>query len=188
MIKKTDQIHLINYGLSGKPFNDFIVEKQENGYWDYQVLPITFKYNSHWDVDFKCKKCSADVHIIENSTASFSAFSRIFSEKFIYLLNSLFQKTKVYGTNKSPYKFLTLDTFNEVDIDIFFIPTLTFIHFSCQNCNDEYLCRFRRGYPCEPDKGCPEGIIGQVCIDEIIEIKIDGEKRFVDILEDNKIL
>ncbi len=191
MIKKTGEINSITFTLLGEPIIKTIVEKQNNGSFSNQTLPLEFKYNCSWFASFNCKKCSKNVGFGENKYQNFtrtgSVFSRIFDEKFLYILEVLFPKTKVYQTSKSPYKFLTSKSFSIIDADIFSIPILTFIYFNCPHCNSEYLTRFRQGFPYEPDAARPAGIIGTIFIDEIIQIEVEGEKKIGDLVEKLKI-
>lgn len=191
MIKKIAEINSITYTLLGESIIKTIVKKQKNGSYSNQILPIEFEYNGSWYASFNCKKCSKNIKFGENKYQNFtstgSIFTRTFDEKFLHLMEELFPKTKVYQTTKSQYKFLTNKAFLKIDADVLSIPILTFIYFSCPYCNAEYLCRFRQGYPYEPDPARPEGLIGEIFIDEIIQIEVEEGKRFTDLMEEFKI-
>lgn len=190
MINKIKNIPLINYKLIGEPLTMNIWEKQINGNSLNKELPLEIRYNGSWCASFECTQCSYLVEFGENRYANFAStgliFTKKYSETFLDIIQPLFLDIKKYKSSLSPFTFLIDSSFSIKNADILSIPILTLINFRCQKCDTEYLSKFRQGYPSEPSSANPKGMIGKIFIDEIIQIEINSNKTFIEVMEDLK--
>lgn len=138
-------------------------------------LPFQFSFNSGWKFSHRCCNCKSDVYIFEDFESKRKNF------KVIPNINSSNFETSLIKTIASYFK--NLDAVN-VD-SIFYLNRTNFdyqfdfqrkssIHltyYSCENCNSEYLGVIRIGYPLFAEKNIPFGKLGEVNIEEIVQIE-----------------
>ena len=105
--------------------------------------------------------------------------SKYYDISFLNFVSNLFVKTKIISNEKGD--FIIFENFYEEDFPI--TSSIQPIFYPCKECNSEFLCLLRIGFPYPPDKGCNQGLIGTIFIDEIIQIKIDDGERFINLLE-----
>ena len=187
MIKRVAEISKINYTLSGNPIIPDIQRQQENGEYFNRSLPMSFQYNGAWIVSHQCTLCNSLVNFQNLPNQNFQHINRLFSKfykiEFLKALAHILPSTKVIKSSNSEYHFLTSAEFEGNIVSDLFIPQKTFAYYTCTECQSEYLCKIRQGYPIEAHRGNPVGKLGTIWIDEIIQIEMEDEKmRFSDAL------
>jgi hypothetical protein len=76
------RIHNIDYQTFGKALvKELVKEDIRNS----SLIPVSFKFNSNWNIKFTCEKCKKEVLIsedYENQTKTFSTFSNLNSKNY----------------------------------------------------------------------------------------------------------
>ena len=82
--------------------------------------------------------------------------------------------------------FVVTDTsFNEQNAEILSIPKKSLLNYNCPSCKAEYLCNFNIGFGSHPERGNQEGRHNMLFINEIIQIGLDGDQTFLEVLEEH---
>lgn len=189
MIEKS-RITKVDYCLKGEPFIADIKDLQENGVHKDKSLPLNFNYNRHWIVSHSCNKCGSKIDIQEFPIRNFEPINKLYtkyySKEILEAISKLFPTTKVFKSGNSDHLFLTNLDFEGNIVSDLFIPQKMFAYYSCSECQTEYLCLYRQGHPIEPDRGTPEGRLGIMYIDEIVEFETQSDGNFLDLLRSHK--
>ncbi len=191
MIKAIGKILEVDYSLFGTPLVEVPNGELEHGMYKRVKLPLTFSYNSYWNISFDCQKCASTVSMEDSQAKNYilvdKLFTRFYSGKLLDELSKVFDGVKVFKPSTSEYSFLTLHDFEDANAIDLFIPQIEFGYVSCPTCGAEFLCRLRLGFPMPPDPSMPQGLLGNAFIDEIIQVASDEGKSFKEILEENKL-
>lgn len=193
MIIKNNKVIKVSLELFGESLDATIVEKQVNGISEHSV-PFKFKYNGNWEIKHECENCSEKCDFGLYFDSSKSPYSNLTYEQSEYLCSKYYDKSllEAISTIFDNTTLITheLDSFvvfdNTFELDFPVTSSIQPIFYSCKKCGTEYLGLIRNGYPYAADKGCPEGIIGTIFIDEILSIKIEGDKKFIELLIEYK--
>jgi hypothetical protein len=193
MIIKKNKVIKVSLELFGESLDATIVEKQANGISEHNI-PFKFKYNGNWEVKYNCENCNGQCNFGLNFDSSKSPYSNLTYEQSEYLctkyydksllevISELFEKTSLITHELNSY--VVFDNIFELDFPV--TSSIQPIFYSCKKCNSEYIGLIRNGYPYTPDKGYPEGIIGTIFIDEILSVKIERGKKFIELLSEFK--
>ena len=196
MIELLNKIYEVNLNLYGTPILKGIQDKQKNGNIDNIAIPFEFEYNGSWKITHMCSSCQSEITFgdrfdnlyvtRENYNVSKTLFSRYYNVSFLDSIAKVFSDLKLFKPNSSEYHFITPKDFNDPNVIDLFIPTKSIIYYNCFNCNAEYLCLFRQGFPMEPEPNNPRGRLGTIFIDEIINIKVKEGDSFLKLTETHR--
>lgn len=154
-------------------------------------IPFEIEFNSSWRVSHSCGNCHHEVSFGENYDAGTKEYKLIkglnstnytldFLNNLILLFNGL-ELGKVNGEfylNRQDFQY---------EFDIQRMTSVAPILYNCPNCKTEYLAIIRVGMPQLPERNMPSGIVGKICIDEIIQIEVEGSKRFIEVAEERSV-
>ncbi|NJO89062.1 MAG: hypothetical protein HC831_08970 [Chloroflexia bacterium] len=192
MIKLLNKISIVNLNMYGIPILKGIQDKQENGTKDNLTIPFEFKYNGSWKIDYRCSSCNSKVefgdvfdgnHVKrENYTPLKYLCSKYYSNKFLEIFPKIFSDTEIVVVNDNYY--VISNSVFEKDFPV--TSSIEPLFFQCNKCLSEYLCRFRQGFPIEPDPSNPKGTLGVIFIDEIINIKVKEGDSFFKLTETHR--
>jgi hypothetical protein len=192
MINKVKQIHQFRYALYGEPFSTLIVGEYESGE-HLASTPFSFLFNCSWKVEHKCCNCAQAVSFglgsqSANSDVRTHQFgylcSKYYLEDFLKVFPQLFSSTELKEWEGK--LFVISDNIFEPDYPI--TSSIEPMLYNCPVCNADFLARIRIGYPLLPEKNMPGGMLGKIFIDEIVYVKVDGDKHFIDLIEENKVI
>jgi hypothetical protein len=194
MIKKSSPIDVVFIKLYGEALDQHIVEKHLNA--DYEGrIPLQFQYNGSWLIEHRCQKCNGNCCFgfhFDSSKSPYSNMSffqmdylctKYYKKTFLTYISELFFQTRIIENEKGAFAILK----DNYDSDFPITSSIQPIIYQCPKCHSEFLCQLRNCFPNSPEKGCIEGLIGIIFIDEIIQIDIDGNKKFIELLEEHKI-
>ena len=193
MLSRKNKIDRINYELYGEPLDKAIVKKQVNGQYASK-LPHQFNYNGSWKVEHNCPDCDHKTSFGLHFNASKSPFpktdfrqtqylcSKYYDQSFLTDISKLFANTSLISHENGDY----VIQHNSFDSDFPVTSSIQPIFYNCQHCSSDFLGLLRMNAPYSPDRECPEGIIGEVAIDEIIQLEIDSGEQLADLLEGHK--
>jgi hypothetical protein len=189
MIIKKSEIINVSLELFGESLDSSILEKQTNGNFEH-TIPFRFKYNGSWHVNHKCENCDEICEFGLNFDSSKSPYSSLSFEKteylcskfydyiFLEMISNIFHSTSIIVNEVG--SFLVFENLFESDFPV--SSSIQPIFYSCKKCNVEYLGLMRNQFPYSPDKGCTEGIIGSVFIDELVRIEVANNQKFIELL------
>lgn len=193
MIKVINNISEVSFKLFGEALDENILEKQING--EYKaILPFRFNYNGSWLIENKCPQCNAKCNfglLYDKSKSPYSDLTfkhtaylcyKYYDRELLDFVAKLFQNTKLISNANGD--FVIFDNFYDDNFPI--TSSIQPGYYECKECHSEFLFLSRMNFPYSPDQGCPAGLIGQIFIDEIIQINIDGSERFNDLLEKHR--
>lgn len=186
MIKKIRNIDSVDYKLD----NSFYIKTNnvynESGIFKDNIVPLEFNYNSKWEIKHKCLCCNKHITVSQDPLHNYigitGLLTRLYRVEFLNMISSLFMNLKVLKLKTSGYEYLTYLNFNNENCSPFDVPLVELLYYKCNSCNAEYLSVFRNSYPLFPDKIYNEGIVGKVIVDEIIQIEVETDKSFKDLL------
>lgn len=192
MIELLNKIYEVNLNLYGTPILKGIQDKQENGNRNNISIPFEFEYNGSWEIDYKCSICGENVEFGDefdgthvkrkNYTLLKYLCSKYYSNQFLVIFPKLLSNTDIIVINDNYY--VVSNGLFETDYPI--TSSIKPIFFQCKKCNTEYLCRFRQGFPMEPEPSNPAGRLGKIFIDEIINIKAEENSSFLNLIETHR--
>lgn len=192
MIIKKAIINQVSVFLYGEPLSKNIKLDFTNDI-PFANIPLSFNYNSSWNVEHICTNCKQNVSFGLHYDSTKSKNAQLSYKKIEYLCSKYF--TNIF-LEEFPLLF-EATSIKEFQGDFFVISNDIFrqeypvtssiepIYYTCLNCDTEYLCRFRQGFPIDPDPQYPLGMLGKVFIDEIIQIKIHDNKKIIDVVLEN---
>ncbi|MDF1697161.1 MAG: hypothetical protein P1U56_15065 [Saprospiraceae bacterium] len=188
MINRLAEVSTINYSLSGNPIIPSIREQQQNGEYLDCMIPTSFQYNGVWSISHLCTSCENTITFQDLPKQNYKHINRLFSKfyakEFLEAIANIFPGTKVIKSNNSDYHFLTNVKFEGNIVSDLFIPQKAFAYYSCSECQAEYLCQIRHGYPMEANRGNTAGKLGTIYIDDIGQVHMEDDKmKFSDVLE-----
>ena len=179
MIGKFEYINKIDVKLYGAPLDDEIVSSQKNRIIQERSIPFSFKYNGSWLVKHSCLNCKEectfgldyDIKKSEFPRKSFKTTkyvcSKYFSTDFLHSINKVFNTVELIELNNNLY-LVNNDGFNP---DFPVSSSIKLVFYECDRCKSKYLCILKNEPPYSPDKGCPEGTLGEIHISEIIQVE-----------------
>jgi hypothetical protein len=140
------------------------------------AIPANFSFNHSWDFQHNCSNCKNKVSICEDfekKTKTFRVIDGIDSSRYniqvITDLSSMFQKIEAIEIENITY--LNRTDFN-YEFEFQRKSSISLIDYCCCSCNAIYLGSIRIGYPLYPEKNLIEGELGNVVIDEILEVNV----------------
>ena len=190
MMKEKSRITKVDYSLNSESSIADQKERPENDRHKDVNLPLSFNYTHQWIISHACSNCGNKVDIHELPIKNFQTINRLYtkyySQEILNGISKLFPSTKVFKSGNSEHHFITNSDFQGNIVSDLFIPQKTFAHYVCTNCQSEYLCQYRQGYPIEPDRGNPKGRLGIMYIDEIVQFETKGDRSFLELLMSHK--
>ena len=190
MIIKKSNIKHVDVEIFGEPLDKTIVEKQEDGFYKMNI-PFKFKYNGSWKVKHNCNNCSNQCGFGLSFDSIKSPFpiltyfnseylcSKYYEISLLEDVESVFENVELLKYEMGSY--VIFDKIFDNDFPV--TSSIKLIFYSCTYCNNQYIGLLRNGYPYSADKGCPEGIIGTIYIDELINIELNNTESFQDLLK-----
>jgi hypothetical protein len=194
MISKIREVLSVDIEMYGEALDDKIIEKQANG--DFKEnLPFQFKYNGSWLITHKCNQCDESCKYGLDFNRLISPYpkksflqtnylcSKYYDKAFLSSLALLFKQIEYVQNEKGTF-IVYKDCY---DPNFPITSSIQPAYYECGKCHSEFISILRNGFPNSPDNTYPQGLIGTMFIDEIIQIDIESKKRFVDLLEEHKI-
>jgi hypothetical protein len=191
MINKVEKIHQVRYVLYGEPFSTLIVGKYDFGEHSAST-PFSFLYNTNWKVEHKCCCCAQTVSFgLDEEPPIYDVrshqleylCSKYFREDFLKIFPHVFSSTELKEWKGN----LLVISDNLFDPDFPITSSIEPILYNCSVCNADYLARIKIGYPLLPEKNMPEGRVGKIVIGEIVYVKENGSKHFIDLVKENQV-
>jgi len=138
------------------------------------LLPSNFSFNHSWEFQHSCSNCKKTISFQEDfhtKTKNFAVITNLNSKHYklslIYDLGSFFSKLSCVEIDGDVF-------LNRNDFDYAFDfqrkNSVNLVNYSCDNCKADYIGLVRIGYPLYPEKNLPSGKLGNVEIEEILEV------------------
>ena len=192
MIELKDKISSVSLNLFGNSILNGIQAKQENGILDDVRIPFEFKYNGSWKIAYNCSSCGEKVELgavfsdgkvkRDNYILIKYLCSKYYRNQFLEIFPELFSNVDILVIEKNYYVIIS----GLFDKDFPITSSIEPVYCKCRSCKSEYLCRFRQGFPVEPEPSTPEGRLGTIFIDEIINIKVKEGDDFLNLINTYK--
>ena len=183
VINKVEQIHQVRYILYGEPLSKL------------SSIPFTFLYNCSWKIEHECCSCMQPISFGLHYNSSESQWpkvsyqqlkylcSKYYKDDFLKLFPLLFSSTELREWKGK----LFVISDNIFDSDFPVTSSIEPIVYNCPACKADYVARIRIGPPLEPERDMPQGRVGKIFIDEIVQVKVDEDKHLLELAEENKI-
>lgn len=189
-IKRKSNVDFVYVTLFGGPLVPDLEHSIEEIVNRKYAIPAKVEFNSSWKINHLCGNCHEQVSFGEHygRTREFEFIEELnsinYSLDFLKNLTSLFSGLKLGVVNGESYINRT-DFHYEYDMQR--MTSVEPVLYNCANCKTEYLANIRIGLPLYPEKNMPFGMLGAICIDEILQIAVEGNKRFAEVAEENKV-
>lgn len=198
MIATKEKVNTVTVHVYGEPIIKDIKPPVEKTVRSNLSVPTELQYNGSWKVEHQCLNCKEKIAFGEEFDGwkkwerSYyelePLYTKNYNTKILKEVSGVFNGTHVITSRKNNTSFVVPRNFEDADAETIFIPKLTVLYYYCKACGAEYLCRFRQGFPVEPDRGNPRGYPGTIYIDDIVWIQPDNGKSFLDLIPNRGVL
>ena len=148
------------------------------------TLHFQFNFNGGWQFLHDCCQCNSTISVSEDfgsNTKNFNVITNINSSTYntnlVKYIASLFTNLQIVEIDGVIY--LNRKDF-EYTFDFQKKSSINLTYYKCDNCDSLYLGLIFIGYPLSPDKGLPNGRLGQIKFLEIV--KMNSEDKIVQML------
>ena len=189
MVNEVRQIEQVRYTLYGKPLSKDIVGETDAGE-HLASVPFSFLFNSSYKIAHECYNCKQTVSFGLDNEAGSETYkllkyvcSKYYSNDFLKIFPQIFHATELKEWDGKIYVISNKVFEPDFPVTSSIQPTL----YNCPACHADYVARIQVGYPLAPEKNMPEGRLGKIMVDEIIYVKVQNNKHFIDLAEENRI-
>lgn len=154
-------------------------------------IPNQFNFNCNWKINFKCIHCENILEVgqdFEKKEIGINKIenlnSKFYNSKFLEFFLTIFDNIEIREVDNVCY-INRKDFYYEFDFQR--SSSVAPVYLFCNHCNSEYLLKIRIGLPQFPERNNIFGEWGKVEIDEIINVKMNGGKMFIELLNENNL-